>query len=245
MKTTEIKSLAAIAVATFTLLGCAGSNDRTTAMDDTVTMSETQTMTGTTDETEAADVTTETDVTTEMEAPATAISVDALSMENTEDVGEMFGTIANTESYTVLELARQSPNLSTFVQLMESSGVADQLTEDGTYTIFAPTNEAFSKMDRMELESLLRPENKAKLSSVLMSHVLPSEVNTATMSSNQRIRLGENSYIPITTTGTGTQITVGGANIVVRNVEASNGVIHVVDNVIKPTENAVEGGGPR
>ncbi|MBB6610885.1 fasciclin domain-containing protein [Pontibacter sp. Tf4] len=242
MKTTEMKSLAAIAVASLTMFGCASSNEGTTAMDDNVTMSETQTMAGTTEDADDADAVV---VTAEVVEPVAVVPIAALSLTNTEDVNDMFDNIEDTEAYSLMDLAQQSPNLSTFVQLMNAAGLADDFEANRSYTIFAPTNEAFSKLDKAELEMLLLPENKAKLASVLMVHILPSEVTSANFNETQRIDIGDNRYIPVSVSSPGRNITVGGANVVVQNVEASNGVIHVIDHVIIPKDDAVEGDGIR
>lgn len=238
MKMTEMKALTAIAVASITMMGCASSNEGTTAMDDSVTMSETQTMSGTAEDADVAVVT------ATVVDPVAVIPIAAISLTNPEDVSSMFENIEETENHSLMDLAKQSPNLSTFVQLMDAAGLSDDLKADGHYTLFAPTNEAFSKVPKADLEMLLLPENKAKLSSVLMTHILPQEVFTNSFNETQRIDIGEDRYIPINTS-VSNEITVGGANIVVQNVEASNGVIHVVDNVIIPKNDAVEDDGIR
>ena len=236
MKMIKVKSFAAVVLASATFYGCASSNDgmdNTTASD--VTMSETQTMAGDVDAAEEVVVTEEVVAVT----PIATIPIASLSLENTEDVGNMFENIENTESHSLLDLARQSPNLSTFVQLMETAGLTDDLKTEGSYTLFAPTNEAFSKVSQEDLENLLLPQNKNKLSEILMVHILPNEVASTSFNSTQRISLANDRYIPITTQ-TGNQVTVGGANIIVSDIEASNGVIHVVDNVILPSKVAMD-----
>ncbi len=241
MKMIKVNSFLAAAIASATLYGCASTDDsmdNTTAMEDEVTMSETQTMAGSTTEPETEESVV---VTSEVVAPVAVIPLAELSLENTEELDMMFDGIEETENHSVLDLAKQSANLSTFVYLMESSGLANTLTDDGSYTVFAPTNEAFSKVSKADMEMLLLPENKAKLSAILQTHILPNEVPSTAFNSSQRITLDNDRYIPVTTQLNGTQIIVGGATIVVPNVEASNGIIHVVDNVIIPKNDAVDG----
>lgn len=235
MKMIKVKSLAVVAAASVALYGCASTDD-TTAMDDSVSMSETQTMGGTSTDDPDAVV-----VTADVVAPIATIPIATLSLENTEEINDMFENVDETENYTLMELAKKSPNLSTFVQLMEASGLAGDFQADREYTLFAPTNEAFAKLSKEELEMLILPENKAKLSKVLMTHILPSEVAASSFNETQRIKLNDDMYIPISTSMGGTQITVGGANIVRSNIEASNGLIHIVDNVIIPSQAAVDG----
>ncbi|NDK55078.1 fasciclin domain-containing protein [Pontibacter fetidus] len=232
MKMTKVNGFAAMLLASATFFGCASSND---SMDDTtasdVTMSETQTMGGNADDAEAVVVT------KEVVAPIAVIPVAALSLENTEPIGDMFDNVKETENYSVLDLARQSPNLSSFVQLVEAAGLADDFKAGQKYTLFAPTNEAFSNLKKADLEMLLMPENKNKLAEILMVHILPNEVASSSFNESQRITLDNNRYIPISTL-TGNKFAVGGANVIVPDVEASNGVIHVVDNVIIPSNDA-------
>lgn len=234
---TKATSFAAVMLASTVFYGCASSNDKmndTTASD--VTMSETQTMAGNTEDADAVVVTEEVVAVT----PIATIPIAALSLENTEEIGDMFKNIADTESQNLMDLAKQSPNLSTFAQLMETAGLADDLQADGSYTLFAPTNEAFSKLSKEELENLLLPQNKNKLSEILMVHILPNEVVSTSFKETQRITLDNNRYIPISTQ-TGNQVTIGGAHIIVPDIEASNGVIHVVDNVIMPANDSMNG----
>jgi uncharacterized surface protein with fasciclin (FAS1) repeats len=238
MKMIKATSFAAVVLASAVFYGCASSNDK---MDDTtasdVNMSETQTMAGDTEADDADDA--DAVVVTEEVVAVTPIA--ALSLENTEEVGDMFKNIADTKTQSLMDLAKQSPNLSTFVQLMETAGLTDDLQADGSYTLFAPTNEAFSKLSKEQLETLLLPQNKNKLSEILMAHILPNEVASTSFKETQRITLDNNRYIPIST-ATGNQVTIGGAHIIVPDVEASNGVIHVVDNVIMATNDSMNGG---
>lgn len=214
--------------------GCASSNDAmndTTAMDDNMTMSETQTMAGTTSDMEGADdMRTDNMATSDM--TATATSAAALSMQNTGSIDDMFSDIDDTEQYDVLSLAKMDPNLSTFVALIEKSDLVSDLQRLDEYTLLAPTNEAFSKVPKEKLESLLKEENKAVLMSVLQMHVLPSEVSSLQFQNNSQIQVGEDSYIPVQVGVNNTDIRIGGAQIVKSNIEGSNGVIHVIDSVI-------------
>lgn len=235
----KVKPLAVAALASATLFSCASSDNMndTTAMDDEVSISETQTMAGNT--TEDADAVV---VATEISAPIATIPVATLSLENPVEIDEMFDDIEETEQYDLMALAKTSPNLSTFAQLMEVSGLKDDLMKDGSYTVFAPTNEAFAKLSQQDLEMLLLPENKNKLIEVLKVHVLPSEVASMQLNTTQRIKLSEEKYIPIDTQLNGSKMLIGGAAILVSDVEASNGMLHVVDNVILPSKYAREDG---
>jgi uncharacterized surface protein with fasciclin (FAS1) repeats len=153
---------------------------------------------------------------------------------------EMFKDIDNTEQYDVLALARTSPNLSTFVKLMEQAGMVDGLQRAENITLFAPTNEAFAKIPKDQLEMLLNPSNKAQLIKVLQVHILPNEVLSTQFKDNQELSLSDDRVIPVNVDAQSrNSISVGGARIVMPDVKASNGVIQVVDHVILPSQQAV------
>ena len=168
-----------------------------------------------------------------------AADATAITMHNPVKINKMFGEIKDTKTYDVLELARTSPNLSTFVELIERANLVDDLQRLDSVTLFAPTNEAFAKVPQAKLDALLDPENKALLSRMLQTHVLAAEVPSALLNSNTRIRVTSNSYIPVKDTKAGTA--VGGAWLVKPDVKAANGRIHVIDSVILPSENLQQG----
>ncbi|MBW7466381.1 putative surface protein with fasciclin (FAS1) repeats [Pontibacter aydingkolensis] len=213
MKKRLLTPVIAVAIVSCSLFGCAGSSE-TTAMEST-TMSETQTMAGD----------------TEMETTTSP----ALSVTNEEEYDEMFTNVDDTKQYDLISLAKISPNLSTFATLAETAGIANALTADGKYTIFAPTNQAFSSMPRAKLERLSKPENKAELIKVLQLHILPNEVASTRLSDNQRIKAGEDQYITINVDSNTRAATIGGATIMRPDIEASNGVLHVINGVITTT----------
>ncbi|WP_241739128.1 fasciclin domain-containing protein [Pontibacter beigongshangensis] len=241
MKKRMLKPLAAIAVISMTMFSCASSNDQmnSTAMDDTTT-SETQRMAGTD---EQMDQTHQTDMNSDMARTETATGSDSVRYESdvrsgglvlTDDIAysDMFDEIEDTKQMGVLELARTSSNLSTFIKLVEQADMASALETEGPFTVFAPTNEAFAALPEGKLEYLMKPENKAELIQTLQSHFLGADVSSVQFSSTQRIGAGDDKYIPIDVTANTT--TIGGATIVKPDVKASNGVIHVVDAIITP-----------
>ncbi|GAA4441791.1 hypothetical protein GCM10023188_40730 [Pontibacter saemangeumensis] len=222
--------------------------DDTTAMDET-TMSETQSMAGdAVEEQPAAATTAPMDaaplrsliIEREIVVPVATVAITALPMENTVEIDEMFEDVGDTEQFKVMDLARKSPNLTTFVKLIEQANLVQDIERLNEATLFAPTNEAFAKMDKQKLEMLLMPDNQAQLMQLIQAHVLPSKVSSLQFNTTQRIELTEDSYLPVDVTLGGTNVVVGGATIVKNNIEASNGFIHVVDTVIQPDEVAVE-----
>lgn len=250
MKKIFLKPLAAMAVISFTMFSCASSTDTSasTAMDDSTTMSETQTMGGNeqtgynSTTTTTPGQTSGTDATT---STSGAMDVSSLSMTNEESLSEMFEKVDDTKQLSLVELAEKSSNLSTFAKLVKAAEIDLVLQQgDNEFTVFAPTNEAFANLPAGNLEHLTKPENKVELRQLLAPHFLGAKVSSAQFTSNQRIGLSDDQEIVIGVTGTGNNnITVGGANIVRPNIEASNGIIHVIDAIIQPT--AVTPGGVR
>ncbi|GHA76009.1 fasciclin domain-containing protein [Pontibacter akesuensis] len=205
------------------IFGCASTTESmedATAMEEDMSMSQTQTMAGSTSDVE--------------EETSTSA---AGTMAATADYSEMFLGIENTAQYDLIALASMDPNLSTFVSLVEQAGIAADLTAAEEYTVFAPTNAAFAALPQEDLEMMMRAENKAALIKLLQAHVLPTKVTSSGFSSSQRIETGGGEYVTIDVGPNNSSVTVGGATIVKSDVEAANGIIHVVDNVIQPTEN--------
>ena len=137
------------------------------------------------------------------------------------------------EGYTVMDKAAADGNFSTLIAAVEAAGLQEVLTGHGPLTIFAPTNAAFAALPEGTVESLLMPENIDQLKAILTYHVLPKSV----MSSH--IRNGDN-YVR--TVGGSTlnvekeydEVMIGSARVVAVDIKASNGVIHVIDEVLLP-----------
>lgn len=236
MKKKTLKSLAILTFSAFTIYGCASSDQAAgTAAGEGTMMSETTVAGGVTTDAETQPLSVLV-VEEQITVPIATLSVTALLMENPVEVNDMFKDIDDTEKYDVLALARTSPNLSTFVKLIEQANLVDDMQRVKELTIFAPTNEAFAKMPREKLETLLMSNNVPQLSRMLQAHILSSEVSTARLNGNVRIPVSENSFIPVTTEMGGTVIRVGGARVIKDNIEGSNGMLHVVDAVILPSE---------
>lgn len=215
-------------LSTFVLFGCA-SSEETTAMEDT-SMSETETMAGDmTDEGFEVLVVEE-----QVTVPIVTLPVTALVMENPVEVDQMFEDIDDTERYDVLELARKSPNLSTFVKLIEQAQLVDDMKRVEKLTLFAPTNEAFAKLPKAELEKLLLGDNYAALARTMQNHIVASDISSSQIQNNGRIRVTETSYIPLESNNNFGIIRIGGAQVIKSDIEASNGRIHVIDAIISP-----------
>ena len=136
----------------------------------------------------------------------------------------------NTEDFTIAELTDNSDSFTILAAALEAAGLTSVLAEEGPYTVFAPTDEAFEALPEGAVEQLMMPENKDVLVQVLSYHVLPGAVLSTDLESGN-IATVEGSEVTIDTTDT---VTVNNANVLVADVQASNGVIHIIDQVIVP-----------
>jgi len=132
---------------------------------------------------------------------------------------------------TIVDVAAGNPDFSTLVAAVDAAGLVDTLSGDGPFTVFAPTNEAFDALPDGLVEALLLPENVDALTAVLTYHVVAAEVPSSAVASGPVTMVqGEDAEI----VADGDTLTIAGANIIATDVEASNGVIHVIDAVIVP-----------
>ena len=128
---------------------------------------------------------------------------------------------------TVLSLG----NLSTLAAALGAAGLIGALKSDGPFTVFAPTDDAFAKIPPQALSDLLQPENKAKLRAILTYHVVPGKVNShevvdldsATTLQGQTLKISKQDGVKI-----------NDSTVIATDVEATNGVIHVIDTVLMP-----------
>ncbi len=135
----------------------------------------------------------------------------------------------------IVDIAAAAPNFKTLVAAVKAAGLVDTLKGDGPFTVFAPTDEAFAKLPKGTVESLLKPENKAKLVAILTYHVLKGKVAAADvmkLKSGSKVATVEGSTVLIKHSKAG--VTVNNARVVKTDIEASNGIIHVIDTVIMP-----------
>ena len=123
-------------------------------------------------------------------------------------------------------------NFNTLVAAVKAAGLVDILKGPGPFTVFAPTDEAFAKLPPGTLESLLKPENKAKLQSILTHHVVPGKVMAQDVVKLHSAKTLEGQNITIKTMNGG--VMVDGAHVIKTDIVTSNGVIHVIDSVLLP-----------
>ena len=133
----------------------------------------------------------------------------------------------------IVETAVAAGQFKTLAAALEAVGLIDALTGEGPFTVFAPTDEAFAKLPAGTVESLLKPENKEKLKSILLYHVVPGNVTAKqVMKLNGRtVKTLEGGSIKVSTMH---GVTVDDAHVTKTDIQASNGVIHVIDTVLMP-----------
>ena len=121
---------------------------------------------------------------------------------------------------------------NTLVAAVKAAGLVDTLKGPGPFTVFAPTDEAFAKLPPGTLEMLLKPENKAKLQSILEYHVVAGKVMAHDVMGLHSAKTVEGQNIAIETMNGG--VMVNNAHVIKTDIVASNGVIHVIDTVMMP-----------
>ena len=139
---------------------------------------------------------------------------------------------AETAGKTIVEIAAGAEDFSTLVAAVKAAELVDVLSSEGPFTVFAPTNEAFAKLPKGTVESLLKPENKDKLIAVLKYHVVPGKVMAKDVVKVDSAKTAQGSSVTVTVEGK--TVKVDNAKVIKTDIEASNGVIHVIDTVIIP-----------
>jgi uncharacterized surface protein with fasciclin (FAS1) repeats len=137
----------------------------------------------------------------------------------------------NKPRENLVEVAMKAGSFGTLLAAAKAAGLVETLQSAGPFTVFAPTDEAFSKLPAGLVEALLKPENKDTLVKVLTYHVLASEVHAADVSAGE-VATVEGSNISVEL---GDRVMINGsASVTATDVMASNGVIHVIDAVLVP-----------
>ncbi|MEM7757869.1 MAG: fasciclin domain-containing protein [Cyanobacteria bacterium P01_A01_bin.40] len=154
------------------------------------------------------------------------------SMEASE-MSEMPVSQSDSAAGNIVEVASESEKFSTLVEAVGAAELAETLADSSaTYTVFAPTDEAFNQLPDGALEYLLKPENKAVLQRVLSYHVLPNQVTSSEISSGSVETLDSELVTDVTDEG----VVVNNASVITADIEASNGIIHAVNRVLLPAD---------
>lgn len=133
----------------------------------------------------------------------------------------------------IVDTAVSAGQFTTLVAAVQAAGLVDTLKGEGPFTVFAPTDAAFAKLPEGTLENLLKPENKDQLVKILTYHVVPGKVMSSDIAGKMvEATTVEGQDLSIDAMKSG--VTVDNATVIQADIEASNGVIHVIDTVVLP-----------
>ena len=155
--------------------------------------------------------------------------------------GVMVGGALMTPDKDIVDNAVNSKDHTTLAAAVKAAGLVDTLKGKGPFTVFAPTNEAFSNLPTGTVDTLLKPENKDKLVKVLTYHVVPGALKVAELHDGQMLTTVEGDTLKVTKVGNTTFI--NGVSITTSDVVSSNGVTHVIGSVLLPPTNGKMGMG--
>lgn len=156
----------------------------------------------------------------------TSVEVEESAIEEADDM------VGEVSVGTIVDVASANPDFSTLVAAIGAAGLGETLSGEGPFTVFAPTNEAFAALPPGVLDALLLPENKVTLAKILTYHVVSGTVMAADITDGDVATVeGQN-----VTLSTADGVTVNGATVITADVLADNGVIHVIDAVLVPSD---------
>jgi uncharacterized surface protein with fasciclin (FAS1) repeats len=137
-------------------------------------------------------------------------------------------------SKDIVDIAIEDSRFTTLVTALKAAGLVDTLKGEGPFTVFAPTNDAFAKLPSSTLNDLLKPENKDALVKILTYHVAPQKLtakDVANLNGKElKMANGENAIIEVKNN----EVFIDGAKIIITDIMAKNGIIHVIDTVMMP-----------
>jgi uncharacterized surface protein with fasciclin (FAS1) repeats len=143
-------------------------------------------------------------------------------------------TFARATNQDIVDTAVGAGQFKTLAAALGAAGLVETLKGPGPFTVFAPTDEAFAKLPAGTVENLLKPENKAKLAAILTYHVVPGTVKAEQVTKLDEAKTVNGATVKVSTEDG--KVMINDATVVKADIEASNGVIHVIDRVILPPE---------
>ncbi|MBU3675142.1 MAG: fasciclin domain-containing protein [Solirubrobacteraceae bacterium] len=163
-----------------------------------------------------------------------AFALAACGSSNDETTSSATTTAPATASETIVAAAAATPDLSTLVSALKAADLVSTLEGKGPFTVFAPTNQAFSDI-QPTVDKLLEPANKDELTKVLTYHVVPGTYTSADLKDGQKLKTVEGQDLTVSIKG-GT-VKVNDATVEKADIETSNGVVHIIDGVLVPPGN--------
>ncbi|HMB89263.1 MAG TPA: fasciclin domain-containing protein [Rhodothermales bacterium] len=132
---------------------------------------------------------------------------------------------------TIVDVAAEAGTFATLLAALDAADLTNALRGEGPFTVFAPTDEAFAQLPEGKLEKLLKPENKDKLVALLSYHIVNDQAKASDTEATTVTTLGGND---LSITPGGEALMVNEATVITPDIEASNGVIHIIDTVLMP-----------
>lgn len=167
-----------------------------------------------------------------VEVPDETATTEAIATEGTETTA----TPATSETEaTIVEIASGDSTFSTLVAAIKAAELAETLSAEGPYTVFAPTDEAFAALPEGTVEELLKPENKDQLVQLLTYHVVPAKVLSTEIQPGA-VETVQGEPLEIAVDADTNTVKVNDATVVKTDIVGSNGVIHVIDAVVIPSQ---------
>ena len=161
---------------------------------------------------------------------------DKAEAEKAQAEGELKDEATEAMKMDVVDTAVKAGNFTTLVAAINAADLAEALKGPGPFTVFAPTDDAFRALPAGTVEELLKPENKEKLASILKFHVVGAKVMAADVATMQADTLLEGAQASVVVDEETGAVTYAGANVTQTDIDATNGVIHVIDAVVMPPE---------
>ncbi|WP_246398933.1 MULTISPECIES: fasciclin domain-containing protein [Hymenobacter] len=161
------------------------------------------------------------------------------NMSMSSGAGVMVGGAMMTPDKDIVDNAVNSTEHTTLVAAVKGAGLVETLKGAGPFTVFAPTNAAFDKLPAGTVNTLIQPENKQKLTTILTYHVVPGRLLAADLKDGQMLTTVEGETLMVHRSGNTVMLhdAKGGmANVTIADVVSKNGVTHVVDAVLMPTK---------
>jgi uncharacterized surface protein with fasciclin (FAS1) repeats len=171
---------------------------------------------------------------------ALSVAVVLLASSSVAEAGKKCaGTSVTTVAYKkeakmdIVDTAVNAGSFKTLAAALQAAGLVDTLKGKGPFTVFAPTDEAFAKLPAGTVETLLKPENKAKLAGILTYHVVSGNVKAADVVKLTSAKTVQGQTVAVDATD---GVKINNAKVVKADIDCGNGVIHVIDTVLLPKE---------
>jgi uncharacterized surface protein with fasciclin (FAS1) repeats len=149
-----------------------------------------------------------------------------------EEKGVMVGGAMMVPSKNIVENAANANNVTTLVAAVKAADLVGTLSGPGPFTVFAPTDDAFKKLPAGTVENLVKPENKEKLTKILTYHVVPGTMTAADLKDGQTLKTVNGAELKVTVKDGA--VMINGAKVAIADVISSNGVTHVIEEVLMP-----------